>query len=470
MEFADLDSDSSDARNFRIIFLALFAILLVVHLALIRYTFPQADDFCVGAQLKSGIGIYAIIFELWSGRIASNFIVLIPHLLSSHFGFDYLPTYRIILLLNFVLFLIASNIFISQILQGKSPLVRYLLAAAFALLLLLNFYSRTTGFYWLPGAAGYIFGVLPFALILDWAKKTFTAERIGLMRRMLIFPLVILTSFMHELYAIAVVLLFASLLFASFLRRQRQFPSVTVACGLIVALCCFLANAMDSGSVDRLDKLAVFNLSQMPKSIGLALFATFTILGEILSLSVLCWFALVLLLKNSQVGLTSGNRISERYFWLALCAMLPVGLMFGFLVTGVPLPARALNLLQLLFIAGSTGFISTFSDGHFKERVLKEFPRVKAIVTIVLLASLIFDRGIPILIRDYFVEGKRFSTGMQQRMELLSNSTGNVVVPEIREDTRLLRFSNQEYNKNGFNNRCLASYIGVDSVRLASPR
>ena len=443
-----------------------FGLVVALHAYLITYAYPQADDFCYWAQLLHGESLASIATEKWTGRAIANLLILSPQLITNWIGGDVVWWTRVILWLNLGIFIYSCWFAIGLAVRPNHALKRLLMTLGFASLFLINAYTVNEGFFWLSGAIVYFLGLPSLILVVHYGLRMEDEKDLRFTSHLLLTAAVVIGSFFNELYALAFAMVFAAILAKRFVvgKNLRLYQPATAY--LLLAVICFLLNALSAGMSNRVDAVDAVSIEALPKALGLSAYATLTIYLEILSISVLAWASWLVLESNSQQPSHDTNREETKatFVWGALILLLPMGLLLGFVATGVPLPARALNLLQFAFVLGVSGIIC--SQKYKLNRWFQTGRNAAAIAMVIFSITVLFDRSVPILARDALIEGRKFSSDMANRITMLAGPQLDIVLPHRTEDSRLLLFAPQEYEPTGFRNRCLANYFEKQSVRL----
>ena len=437
---------------------------------LAAFAVPQADDFCYGVLVRGSslVDAIAAFYEGWSGRLASSVLIMMPVALADHLSIDLLTVYRLACL-SLIVGLVGLSVIAARALwPGLSTRGTVLAAGVLGYVLAANMRSPRDLAFWLSGAFTYtvpalIIGIT-FVLLYRAAR-----DRDG--------PSTGLTAVLACLAAVAALcseatgpmVAFVALCWAAMGRTRRLSAAAAVivlAAGLGTVVS-FLSpgNAvradLHGGSGDIVDTIVWAPIY----------FANYLVL-RVDALGTVGWLLLAGLVTAASGRQSVGG--SGRLVAAAVAAFVGCGLLAfaaGVYGIGAMLPARAQNPVHLLGALALTVAVveAVRADPAgittWMGRRLAFMTRRRAFALACALIVL-SPQGLRAL-HQVVTTAPTYAAEHEARFDRLAaaGDGADVVLPSLSVRPAFLHMEDVSDDPGHWNNRCVAGFFGVGSVR-----
>ena len=472
--------DLTKTQTRKVLYGTAFAVvfgLLAILVGIGFFAVPSADDFCnANRYVAHGFwGAQSDLYFNWGGRYSSN-AAIVAFIALGDLRSLYGLVGTLAHLLTFTAFLLLSR----EILQEQTNLPQQCLIAGIASIM---FFSGAPDpaqtYYWLSGALTYQLGNI--ALILMVAQLI-RAER-AITRQASIFPSGLVASCCALIAAgtnetsmlLTLLILGAGTLASIRLGRPATIFWITLTA---IASAGAAAAVFAPGNFARMDVMDSTGILRPSLWGAAALYLPWVALRMAYWLSNAgLWAATVLLFFATHTCVNStlfrSNGFDRR--WLAIPLAWFGGLLvlnlLGFVVNRYPLPERAESVVYLLFLLG--WFPAALILGHYLlgNRPAPSGRMVQPLLVAILALSLAGSPNVFEVYKDSY-RGYRYWKEMQARfatLELAGKSADrDVVVESLSRPPRTIFATELSTDSANFRNACMASYFGLQKVRLGS--
>lgn len=463
-------------------------VTLVVATALTWYAHPNGDDFCVGVDVRDlgWAGCVERSYRLEGGRWAGYAVTcglkqLAP--LTAHYPLG--P------LLMLALCVLATRYLVGSVLEvRRDRRMAWLLSVAFVALYWAGTPHPGETFYWLDSAQPYLLSVLLSMGVVGALLRL--PERAGARRLPAVAGLALLAAFvvgLHEIIGLALlgVLAVGALVAQLEGDRRRLAWTVVAAAAALSFVAVFVApgNEVRARGAQASERSVVGTLLaslQMwlrvldaPMVRGVAPGSHGTPLGWVLDPRLL---AATLLFATSARLQRLRPRWTERTpeLWQAVVPLVWIGILAGSFLAGGwalgrALPFRVMNALYLVFLLGWFLTVLVYLRSPDPEPRTTSAPSLQTVSALVLALGLLFSTNLKLGVRD-LAKGwarqydRQMTWRYREAARLAAAGGGELVVPEIALWPASYYRNEIRADPAAPQNRCVADYLGLDSIRL----
>lgn len=467
-----------------------FAILttLVVAAALTWYAHPNGDDFCVGVDVRElgWAGCVERSYRLEGGRWAGYAITcglkrIAP--LSAQYPLGPLAMLGLCLL--------ATRFLLGSILPLRGDRrTAWLLTVVFVALYWAGLPHPGETFYWLDSAQPYLLSVL-LGMLLVGALLRLDAEP-SPRRGLVLAGLALLGAFvvgLHEIVGLALVGVLAAGVLVAWLegdRRRRAWAVVLAGAVLSFAVVAVApGNEIRARGAQPSDRSLVgalvaalrmgLQILDVPTARGTATGSHGPPLGWVLDprlLAATCLFA-----SSARVRRLRPAWLERApALWQALIPLVWIGILAGSFLAGGwalgrGLPFRVMNALYLVFLLGWFLTVVAYTRWAGSEARPPSAPALRTASALVLALGLLFSTNLKLGVRD-LAKGwaqaydRQMTWRYQEAARLAALDGGDLVVPEIVPWPQSYYRNEIHEDPDALKNRCVADYLGLDSIRL----
>ena len=447
----------------------------------VLYAVPSVDDFCNFSIARSDIvDSYRKFTERFTGRYTAALLQFAPQLSGPESAGRLVTNYRVVLIVNYLLFIASVFIFSLSLLNVIGANMRtkciYILALSslFFFSIITSSFSLNSFLYWVPGVANYTFGLLLFLLTVIWMFRIFSNRTENIVVSILFLFIVVFLCGVHEMYAVyitclATVFIIGSLSISRVFHKRNIWLLLSVVVSLSSIAYQVNLNAVQSRSAGRLS----FSPIELLYDLMLSGVSFLGITSEFLG--IVC-VVLVLFVVAMHIG--RGVYVSH-VDRLGLC-FTAVGLLIGvlgcqflaFLATDVLLPPRANNIQAIMLIVAFVLLTPVLMTGKAAARLIENRSiSERQILTLVLAVSVfaLCDRAFVSALWDVISNGEDLVEQFVARDEMLRSASGSLAIAPLPIESVNLLFGEIFVDPRSFANKCVAEYYGLNQVYLSVP-
>ena len=445
---------------------------------LAAFAVPQADDFCYGVLVRGSgfIDAVAAFYETWSGRLAASILIMMPVAVADHLSMDLLTVYRIACLSLMVGLAAVSAIAVRALWPGLSVRGTILAGGVLAYVLAANMRSPRDLAFWLSGAFTYTVPALVIGatfVLLYRAARDRNGPSAGLTAVLAILALV--AALCSE--AAGPMVAFVALCWAVVGRTRGL---TTAAATIILAAAVGTAvSFLSPGNVVRADLHG--GSGDVVDTVVWApiYFANYLVL-RVDALGTLGWLLLAGLATWAGARRSAGG--SMALIVGAIVAFVGCGLLAfaaGVYGIGSMLPARAQNPVHLLgalaltvavveAVRADPAGIAAWMGRRFPFMTrLTTRRRVLAVACVLIALS---PQGLRAL-QQVATTAPTYAAEHHVRFDRLAAAAADadLVLPPLTVRPAFLHMEDVSEDPDHWNNRCVADFFGVGSVRVSPP-
>lgn len=461
--------------------LVLSAAFLTPYLVLGFFSYPSADDYpySLVAIAKGFAGTQEYYYNQWSGRyIATALMSLSPVVFHSLTGYKWIG------LVSYLVFMSASWVFVRAVLGPKfKKSLAVMMYVFFSVLYLSEIPSVTEAFNWYPGVVNYTLSLVMLLLGVAYyfssvgLSLSMTAEPNWdrhLVRDVLVLSVIsFLMPGINESLVVVWLYLIAVLIFIRFLRNRTIVFSllVPIVVGLLGFYIVFKApgNLVRSAAFPNKHDI-IFTLFR-PLGLIVELFLRYTKPSVILGLLLVTPFLKELKVRVHQGLFSKRTRIATALIYLGTCFLFlaPAHWAMG----GAP-ARRAMNLYCYMHLCFLTLMYCQWlwsqeqKTNRIYNVIIAKFPAKFHAVIFVLSLFVLSSHGVAWA--DLLFRAKTYDAEQTQRIEAMTTASAqgtDVVVAPLTYRPETLFFSDIAPDAEDGDNKAIAEYFGVKSVRVA---